>query len=215
MEKKIYNQNAEEVGKIELTKSIFDLPWNDDLVHQVVTSIQANKRVVIAYARGRGEVSGGGRKPWRQKGTGMARHGSIRSPLWKGGGVTHGPTREKVYHQKINKKMKKKAFFTVLSKKLRDNEILFLDKINLIKPKTKEADNIIKKISQINNFEKLTSKKKNKMILALPKKDEKVSRGFRNIPGLRISEARNLNVLDILTYKYLVFVNFDEKNFTS
>ena len=204
MEAKLYNQNAEEVGKVELPIKNFDLPWNDDLVHQVVVSMQANKRVVIAYAKGRGEVRGGGRKPWRQKGTGRARHGSIRSPIWKGGGVTHGPTKEKDYSKKINKKMKKKAFLTALSQKLRDNEILFLDKINLIQPKTKEANKIVANISKISGFEKLATKKKNKAILALPKKDENVSRSFRNIPGLQISETRNLNVLDILTYKYLI-----------
>jgi large subunit ribosomal protein L4 len=210
MEAKLYNQNAEEVGKIELSKEVFGLVWNDDLVHQVVTAMQANKRVVVAHAKGRGEVRGGGRKPWRQKGTGRARHGSIRSPLWKGGGVTHGPTKEKDYSKKINKKMKKKAFLTALSQKLRDNEILFLDKINLSQPKTKEANNIIKKISQIIGFEKLATKKKNKAILALPKKDEKVSRSFHNIPGLQISETRNLNVLDLLTYKYLILTEPQE-----
>ncbi len=211
----IYNQNAEETGSLELPEKIFNLTWNDDLVHQVVTSLQANKRTVIAYAKGRGEVRGGGRKPWRQKGTGRARHGSIRSPIWKGGGVTHGPTKEKIYHQKINKKMKKRAFFTVLSQKLRDNELLFLDKIILSRPKTKEAGEIVKKISQIKGFEKLATKKKNKAILALPGKDEKLTRSFRNIPGLQISDFRNLSVLDILTYKYLVLVNPDEKIFLS
>jgi len=206
----IYNQNAEETGSLELPEKIFNLKWNDDLVHQVVTSMQANKRVVVAYAKGRGEVRGGGRKPWRQKGRGRARHGSIRSPIWKGGGVTHGPTKEKDYSQKINKKMKKKAFLTALSQKLRDNEILFLDKINLTQPKTKEANNIIKSISKISGFEKLATKKKNKAILALPKKDEKVSRSFRNIPGLKIYETRNLNVLDLLTYKYLILTEPQE-----
>lgn len=210
MEAKIYNQEGKMVDNIKLSESVFDLPWNDDLVHQVVTSMQANKRVVVAHAKGRGEVRGGGRKPWRQKGTGRARHGSIRSPLWKGGGVTHGPTKEKDYSKKINKKMKKKAFLTALSQKLRDNEILFLDKINLIQPRTKEANNIIKNISKISGFEKLATKKKNKAILALPKKDEKVSRSFRNIPGLQISEFRNLNILDILTYKYLILTEPQE-----
>lgn len=210
MEAKIYNQEGKMVDNIKLSESVFDLPWNDDLVHQVVTSMQANKRVVIAYAKGRGEVRGGGRKPWRQKGTGRARHGSIRSPLWKGGGVTHGPTKEKIYAQKINKKMKKKAFLTALSQKLRDKEILFLDKINLIQPKTKEANKIVANISKISGFEKLITKKKNKAILALPKKDEKVSRSFRNIPGLEICETRNLNVLDLLTYKYLILTEPQE-----
>jgi len=200
----IYNQNAEETGNLELPEKIFDLPWNDDLVHQVVTSMQANKRVVVAHVKARGEVRGGGRKPWRQKGTGRARHGSIRSPLWKGGGVTHGPTKEKDYSKKINKKMKKKAFLTALSQKLRDNEILLLNKIDIDQPKTKIANDIIKNISKISGFEKLATKKKNKAILALSKKDEKVSRSFRNIPGLEVCETRNLSVLDILTYKFLI-----------
>jgi len=211
----IYNQNAEKAGSIELPEKFFNLPWNDDLVHQVVTSFQSNKRVLVAHAKGRGEVSGGGRKPWRQKGTGRARHGSIRSPIWKGGGVTHGPTKEKTYHQKINKKMKKKAFFVALSQKLRDNEILFLDKIILSQPKTKEAGGIVKKISQIKGFEKLAAKKKNKAILALSKKDEKLTRSFRNLPGLQISDFRNLNALDLLTYKYLILISPDEKIFIS
>lgn len=204
MESKIYNQKGEETGKIKLSDAIFGLPWNDDLVHQVIVSMQANKRVVVAHAKGRGEVSGGGKKPWRQKGTGRARHGSTRSPIWVGGGVTHGPTKEKVYSKKINKKMKKKAFYTILSQKLKDNEILFLDKIELNQPKTKQANEILKSISKISGFEKLAGKKKNKAILAIPQKDALLTRGFKNIPGMQTAEARNLNPLDILTYKYLI-----------
>jgi large subunit ribosomal protein L4 len=215
MKANVYNQNAEKVRDIDLPEKFFDLPWSDELVQQVVVAMQANKRVVVAHTKGRGEVRGGGKKPWRQKGTGRARHGSIRSPIWKGGGVTHGPTKEKNYEQKINKKMKKKAFFVALSQKLRDNEILFLDKINLTQPKTKEAMGIIKSISGIKNFEKLATKKKNNAILAMPNKDESVSRSFRNIPGLQISDTRNLNVLDLLTYKYLILVEPDEKTFLS
>lgn len=204
MEAKIYNQKAEEAGKIKLPEDIFNLPWNADLVHQVVVSSQANKRVPVAHAKGRSEVRGGGRKPWPQKGTGRARHGSIRSPIWVGGGVTHGPTKEKKYAQKINKKMKEKAFLTVLSQKLRDNEILFLDKIDLSQPKTKEAMSIIGNIASIKGFEKLAEKRKNNAIFALPKKEEKINRGFRNIVGMRILETRNLNILDLLKYKFLI-----------
>lgn len=200
----IYNQNAEKTGDLELPKEVFGLPWNGDLVHQVVVSMQANKRMPIAHAKGRGEVSGGGRKPWRQKGTGRARHGSIRSPIWRGGGVTHGPSKEKIYAKKTNKKMKKGAFLSVLSKKLKDNEILFLDKIIVAESKTRESSQIINSISKIKGFEKLAIKKKNRAIIVLPQKEEYINRSFRNLFGIKIAEARNLNVLDLLKYKFLV-----------
>lgn len=207
MEVKIYNQKAEEAGKINLSEKIFDLPWNDDLVHQVVVSMQSNKRTPVAHTKGRGEVRGGGKKPWRQKGLGRARHGSIRSPIWKGGGVSHGPVKEKNYFKKINVKMKKKAFYAVLSQKMRDGEILFLDKINLSQPKTKEAAGIINSISKVRGFGKMAAKKKNKTILAMDKKNPEITRGFRNIPGMLVGDTRNLNILDILNYKYLIIAN--------
>lgn len=203
----IYNQEGEKINDIELPKGVFGLPWNDDLVHQVIVSMQANQRISVAHAKGRGEVSGGGRKPWRQKGTGRARHGSTRSPIWKGGGVTHGPLKEKNYAKKINQKMKKKTLLTILSKKLSDKEILFLDKIVLAKPKTKEASGVIKNISNIKGFEKLSAKKKNNAIIAISKKDSQIIRGFRNLFGFRISEARNLNALDLLKHKFLIVIN--------
>ncbi len=110
--------------------------------------------------------------------------------------------------------MKKKAFLIALSQKLRDNEILFLDKIVLTQPKTKEAAVIIKNLSNIKNFEKLAGKKKNRAIIAIPQKNEEIKRSFRNIPGLEISEFRNLNVLDLVTYKHLIIANPDEKIFS-
>src|SRR3989344_1315897 len=102
---KVYNQEGKEIGKLELNEAIFNLSWNADLVHQALGKILANSRRVLANTKDRAQVSGGGRNPWKQKGTGRARHGSIRSPLWKGGGVTHGPLKEKNYKKKINKKM--------------------------------------------------------------------------------------------------------------
>ncbi|MFA4890649.1 MAG: 50S ribosomal protein L4 [Candidatus Paceibacterota bacterium] len=204
MEVKIYNQEAKETGKIKLPEEIFDLDWNADLMHQVVVSMQANKRSPWAHTKFRGEVSGTGKKPWPQKGTGQARHGSKRSPIWVGGGVSHGPRKEKDYSKKINKKMKKKALFIALSQKLRDHEILFLDKIILSQPKTKEANIIIKNLSGIKNFEKLAGKKKNRAIIALPKKDSDIERGFRNIPGMQISRFSDLNALTLANYKYLI-----------
>ncbi|MFH1956797.1 MAG: 50S ribosomal protein L4 [Patescibacteria group bacterium] len=210
MEINLYNQKAEEIGKISLPENIFCLPWKQELVHQVSVSMQANQRTPVAHVKGRGDVRGGGKKPWQQKGTGRARHGSSRSPIWVGGGVTHGPTKEKDYSKKINKKMKKSAFYTALSQKLRDKEILFLDKIILNQPKTKEAGEIFKKISSIKNFEKILSKRKNRAIIVLPKKDDNLTRGFRNLTGIKVSEARNLNVLDLLKYKFLIFSNTKE-----
>lgn len=207
MQSKIYNQKAEETGKIDLLPGIFGLRWNSDLVHQVVVSMQANARDTIAHTKGRGDVRGGGKKPWRQKGTGRARHGSKRSPIWIGGGVAHGPTKEKDYSKKINKKMKKKAFYTALSRKFRDGEILFMDKIILAQPKTKDASEILKNASKIKGFEKIAAKRKNKAILALAEKDNEIAKSFRNIQGMNISESRNLNILDLLSYKYIIISN--------
>ncbi len=211
METKIYNQKGEEAGKIKLPEAVFGLPWNENLVHQVVVSMQANKRTPVAHAKDRSEVSGGGKKPWKQKGTGSARHGSRRSPIWKGGGVTHGPLKDKNYSKKINKKMKQKAFFTALSRKFQDNEVIFLDKLILNKSKTKEAAQILKLLSKVNGFEKLSTKKKNVALVTAPEvKDSNIALSFRNIAGLDISELKNLNILDILAHKYLII--FDTEN---
>jgi len=125
----VYNQQGEKVGQVDLPAELFGVPLNRDLVHQVVVTQMANSRQVLAHTKDRSEVRGGGAKPWRQKGTGRARHGSIRSPIWVGGGVAFGPTKERVFAKKINKKMKRQALFMVLSSKVKDKEIVLLDKI--------------------------------------------------------------------------------------
>src|ERR1043166_6090887 len=127
IQSKIYDQKGGEAGTINLPARVFGAPWRSDLVHQVVESMRSNKRAGTADTKDRGEVRGGGKKPWKQKGTGRARHGSSRSPLWVGGGVTHGPLAEKNYKRKISKKMRAQALFSVLSKKLKDGEIIFVD----------------------------------------------------------------------------------------
>ncbi len=206
MESKIYNQEGKETGSINLPASVFGLSWNSDLVHQVVVSEAANKRNRVAHTKDRGEVRGGGKKPWRQKGTGRARHGSIRSPIWIGGGVTHGPTKEKNYEKKIGKKMKAKALFTILSGKLRQNEILFIDKVNLKEAKAKEAKKVLEKMSKISGFEGVLSKKNNSAVITFWDKNRENERSFRNFSNFKIRELRNITPLEILNHKYLIII---------
>lgn len=189
-----FDQKGKEIGTTLLPKEIFEISVNPNLVHQVLVSQLANRRRVIAHTKGRGEVRGGGRKPWRQKGTGRARHGSIRSPIWRGGGVTFGPTKNRVFKKKINKKIRRKALFMVLSVKAKEKLIIVLDDLKLDKPKTKEILKVFKKIIP----QKISA------ILALPKKDEKILRAGRNIPNFQIMEARNLNIFDLLSFKHLI-----------
>jgi len=194
MKASVYNQKGEEVGTTLLPKEIFSLKVNPDLIHQVVVSQMANRRKGIAHAKVRSEVRGGGRKPWRQKGTGRARAGSIRSPLWRGGGVTFGPTKERVFKKKINKKMRKIAFFMVLSAKAKNNLLLILDKLSLPEAKTKLMTKILEKLPS----------QKGSCLIALPQVDKIIIRVTRNIPNAQTIEARNLNVLDLLSFKYLI-----------
>lgn len=210
MEALIYNQKGEEAGKIKLPETVFGLPKNDDLVHQVVVSMQSNLRTPVAHTKGRGDVRGGGKKPWQQKGTGRARHGSIRSPLWRGGGVTHGPIKDKNYEKKINKKMKAKALYTILSQKMRDNEILFVDNFSFAKPKTQEAVNAMKSLSKISEYKNLLSKKNNSAYLALGKKDLNTGKSFANLNNVKVDDVKNLNPMDVINYKYLIIEQPEE-----
>jgi len=209
METTVYTTAGKKKGSTNLPKEIFGLPWNADLVHQVITSEQANKRVVIAHAKGRAEVRGGGIKPWRQKGTGRARHGSNRSPIWTGGGVTHGPLKEKNYSKKINKKMRSKALFTILSKKLTDNEIIFLDTLSFSDGKTREANEVIQSLSKVKGFENMTKKHGNKALFTLVESEskEKTKQGFKNIASVAVGDVENLNALDALSYHYIVIID--------
>lgn len=195
----IYNQEGEKIGEMELPKKIFDVEFNPDLVHQVVVSQMANKRTPIAHTKDRGEVRGGGKKPWPQKGLGRARHGSIRSPIFKGGGVVFGPRKYKKLEKKIPKKMKKKALFMILSEKLRRNLLFLFEEIKVEKPKTKIFAQLIEKWK-----EKIKNFKKGSVLIALGRKDENLSLAARNIPNLKVMQAKDLNCLDLLSFKYLV-----------
>jgi len=210
METQIYNQKGETVKKIKLPEEVFGLSWNDDLIHQVVVSMAANRRDAIAHTKDRGDVSGGGKKPWRQKGTGRARHGSIRSPIWRGGGITFGPLNERNWSKKINRKMKVKALFVVLSQKMKDGEVLFVDNLKFETPKTKEAKNILGKLSGVKGFENILSKKKNSVCLALGERNENTEKSFSNFSNVLVEELRRVNPLDILSYKYLLITKPEE-----
>ena len=204
METQIYNQKGKSVGKLTVPETVFGLSWNGDLVHQVVTAMQANARTPVAHTKTRGEVRGGGKKPWRQKGTGRARHGSSRSPIWKGGGITHGPRNEKDYSQKINKKMRTKALYTVLSEKLRRGQLLFIEEVALKNIKTKDASTILSDISKVAGFEKMFGTKKKNVYMTIPAKSEVIKKSFANLPNIEVDEVRNINPVDLLSHKFVV-----------
>ncbi|MEK7139974.1 MAG: 50S ribosomal protein L4 [Patescibacteria group bacterium] len=203
MDAKIYNTEGKETGKMTLPASIFGVQWNADLVHEVVTAMKANARTPVAHTKGRGEVRGGGKKPWKQKGTGRARHGSSRSPIWIGGGITHGPRKEKSYAQKINKKSAARALVMMLSRKWKDGEILFVDDFNMSERKTSQAKKVLSTLSAVPGFS-IVQKKRNAALITIPTNDENVKKSFRNIGNVAVEEARNINPADLLSYKYIV-----------
>lgn len=207
MKATVYNQKGTEAGDITLPAGVFDQAWNSDLVHQVVTSLRTNMRKPFAHTKTRGEVRGGGKKPWQQKGTGRARHGSSRSPIWVGGGITHGPRNDKNFARTVSKKMKAKALYTILSRKYKDGEIVFVDSLALSAPKTKEARGAFTGLAKIDALKGIARKKTNAVYFALDAKNENVERGFKNFGNVVVEEARNLSPLSAMTYKYIVFVN--------
>jgi len=212
MKTNIFNQVGEIVETMELPKEIFEISFNSDLVHQVVTSQAATKRAVIANVKGRGEVSGGGKKPWRQKGTGRARVGSNRSPIWRHGGIVGGPTKEKNYFKRIPKKMRRKALLMVLSKKLKDKEITFLNYLKIEDRKTKMMSEIIKKLR-----EKIENLKTGKVLIALPQLDKNLILASRNLKELKVVQAKDLNPSILLSFKNLILpqesIKVIEENF--
>lgn len=189
---KVYNLEGKE-EEMDLPEEIFAVEPQNDLVHQAVVAQLANSRQVLADTKNRGEVRGGGRKPWKQKGTGRARHGSIRSPLWKGGGVTFGPTSDRNYRKKINKKMKTKALFMVLSSKLKNGDLIVVKDLKLKKGSTKIMKGIL------NNLQV-----KGKTIIALAKKNDNVIKSTNNISKVSTISSDSLNVVDLLKNKTLI-----------
>lgn len=188
-----YNQEGKESGEITLPKEIFEVPMNADLVQQVFVSQTSNQRQNSAHTKMRGEVRGGGRKPWRQKGTGRARHGSTRSPIWVGGGVSGGPRNERNFKKDLPKKMRRKALFMVLSEKAKSNLLVVLDELKTERPKTKAMAKLM---------EKLPLSKGSRLVLH--NNDKNTFLSARNIAKTGTLATKNLNIVDLLNYKYLL-----------
>jgi large subunit ribosomal protein L4 len=209
MDTKIFSQDGKESGKMALPESVFGVNWNSDLVHEVVVSMQSNARAGTAHTKDRSEVRGGGRKPWKQKGTGRARHGSRRSPIWSGGGVTFGPRSDKDYSKKINKNVKAKALAITLSKKFADGELVLVDSLSFETPKTADAKTIVKALAKGTGIEELVTKRKNAAVLVLGSRDENIEKSFSNFANMEVVQAKDISTVDLLTYKYVVVVNPD------
>lgn len=188
----LYNQNGSEVGEIELADNIFGIEPNQHVLHQAVVMQQASRRAGTHAVKNRAAVRGGGRKPWRQKGTGRARHGSIRSPIWVGGGVVFGPTPRK-YGYTLPKKVRRLAIKSALSSKVKSDEIKVLDQLKLEQPKTKEM------VAILNNLDA-----KRKALIVTDSFDQNVALSSRNIPGVTFITADGINVLDVLEHDMLI-----------
>ncbi len=182
------------IEKIDLDVSVFGIEPNLKLLTQYLRVLSINKRQGTSSTKTRGEVSGGGKKPWRQKGTGRARHGSIRSPIWVGGGIAHGP-KPKLWSLNISKKMRQKAITSALSLKVSRKQLLILDALKFKEPKTKEMSEVLKNL-----------KVKGNVLLVLNNSEDNVLKSARNIKGLNIASVNNLNGFEILKNRNLIFV---------
>lgn len=189
----VYNKDAKVVGQVELPDRLFNRSWNPDLVHQALRVQEMNRRTPSAHVKDRSEVSGGGKKPWRQKGTGRARHGSSRSPIWVGGGVTHGPSKDKKLTLKISQKMRQAAIFAILSLRLKKGEIKIIESFSIDEPKTKL---LAKALTQF-----FTDKPNVLLILGAP---DNVPLASYNLTNVKVLDPKSLNVYDLLHFKHIV-----------
>ncbi|TMV44092.1 50S ribosomal protein L4 [Paenibacillus mesophilus] len=188
----LYNVSGAQVGEVELADAVFGIEPNVHVVHSAVVLQQASQRLGTHKTKGRSEVRGGGRKPWKQKGTGRARQGSIRSPQWKGGGVVFGPT-PRSYGFKLPKKVRRLAIRSALSSKVIDSDIIVLDQLSLAAPKTKEFAAILGNL-----------KVERKALVVTGSYDDNVALSTRNIPGVKFVSAEGINVLDVLAHDKLI-----------
>lgn len=198
MKTDVYNLNNEKTGTVDLPDNVFGVRWNANLVKQVLEAQLANKRSPWAHAKDRSEVRGGGRKPWRQKGTGRARHGSTRSPLWVGGGKAHGPRNDRDYSQKVNKKMKRTALFSALSHKAKDGEMKVFETLSFDVPKTKVLASALNHILAMKK-----GAKRFDVLLVADASNRNLFRASSNLGKTKAIDATSLNVYDILNHKNL------------
>jgi len=189
----LYNVEGKVVGEKNLKADVFGVKVDNNLVHEVVTGLRASARGHWAHTKTRGEVRGGGKKPWKQKGTGRARHGSSRSPIWVGGGITFGPRGERDYTVKINRKAKKLAFLMSLSDKAANDKLILVEALTSAKGKTKELTVLLGKLPA-----------KGKLVLVTVGRDVMLSRSVRNLPSVNLLGAGSVGLLDVLRSDYLV-----------
>lgn len=190
----VYNLKGEEIEKLEVSESVFDLPANDTLLHQVYVALMANIRGVYAHTKTRAEVAGSGKKPWKQKGTGRARVGSVRNPVWRKGGIVFGPRNTRNFLQKINQKMRRKAVMIALSGKLRDGKMIVLGDFSFPERKTKAVAQTLRDL-------KLHGKS---VLMGFSAAEKEMEKASRNIPRLENILADNVNVADLLNHQYFV-----------
>lgn len=190
---KVKNLMAENIGEIELSDDIFGLDLNESLMHQVYVAQSANLRSVIAHTKTRGERAGSGRKPWKQKGTGRARVGSVRTPVWRGGGVIFGPTNDRNFKKDINKKMSRLATRMAIASKIKTEELVVLDSYAFESNKTKSAAQFLKKASLKGSF-----------LWAFNKEEKESMRACQNLPKVKLVPVDSLNVLDLLNTRHLI-----------
>ncbi len=194
MQVPVYNIQGEQVSEAELRDDIFAAPVNHALMHQALVRQLANARLGTHKTKARGEVRGGGRKPWRQKGTGRARQGSIRSPQWRGGGVVFGPT-PRSYRKKMPRKMRRQALRSALSVKATESQLVILDALEMTEPKTRQV------LSLLQNLDvHLTKGQASSVLILLPERDEVILRSVRNLAQVRTLVAQYLNVRDLLKF---------------
>lgn len=189
----VYNLEGKKVSDIELSSEVFGLPKNDGLLHQAYVAIQSNQRKVLAHTKDRGERAGSGKKPWKQKGTGNARVGSVRTPVWRKGGIIFGPTKDRNFKRDINKKMMRKAILLALSAKVKGKGIIVLEKIELADKKTKKFAEIIKNL-----------KIKGSTLIGFSGKESELRLYSRNLKNIGNTLTSDLNVFDIMNYKNLI-----------
>jgi len=191
---KVYNQQGNVTGDIALNDAHFGVAVNPGLIHEVVLAQAANARHPIAHAKTRGEIRGGGKKPWKQKGTGRARQGSIRSPQWVGGGIVFGPRNERNFSVKVNRKARQKALFMALSDKVAHTQCLVLEGFTVAEPKTKHVATLLAALPRFRST-----------LVVLPVSDPLFVRMVRNLPHVMAVTVNSLNIRDILQYQGVIF----------